>query len=128
MGVLGKMKDEMGGKKIHEFVGLRSKVYSLKYECGDNTIEEKHRVKGINRNSSERIKHEEYLNVLTESTKTDCEITQFKCKNQKVSTIRFKKDCLSCYDDKRWICDDGFSSYANEHYRTKSTEQPQTNQ
>ena len=67
MGVLGKMKDEMGGKNINEFVGLRSKVYSLKYD-GDNTIEEKQRVNGINRNSSERIKHEKYLNVLTEST------------------------------------------------------------
>ena len=54
----------MGGKKIHEFIGLRSKVYSLKYN-GDNAIEEKHRVKGINSNSSERIKHEEYLNVFT---------------------------------------------------------------
>ena len=65
------------GKKIHEFVGLRSKVYSLKYD-GDNTIEEKFRIEGINRNSRERIKYEEYFNVLTESIKTDCEITQFK--------------------------------------------------
>ena len=73
-------------KKIHEFVGLRSKVYSLKYD-GDNTIEEKHRVKGINRNSSERIKHEEYLNVLLESTKTDCEITQFKYKIRKFQQL-----------------------------------------
>ena len=27
--VIGKMKDEMGGKVISEFVGLRSKMYSL---------------------------------------------------------------------------------------------------
>ena len=81
----------MGGKKISEFVGLRSKVYSLKYEGGGNLIYEKHQVNSINRNSSERLKHKEYLNVLTESTKTDCEITQFKCKYQKVSTVRFEK-------------------------------------
>ena len=31
-GGVGQMKDEMGGKKINEFVGLRSKVYSLNYE------------------------------------------------------------------------------------------------
>ena len=95
-----------------------SKVYSHK-DDGDNSIEEKRRVKDINRNSSERIKHEEYLTMLTESTKTHCKITQFKCKNQKVSTIMFKKDCLSCYVDKRWICDDGILSYAHGHYRTK---------
>ena len=83
------MKDEMSGKKIHEFVGLRPKVYSLKYD-GDNTIEEKFIIKGINRNSSERLKPEKYFNVLTLSIKTDCEITQFKWKNQKVSTIRLK--------------------------------------
>ena len=27
--VLGKMKDELGGVKIDEFVGLKSKMYSL---------------------------------------------------------------------------------------------------
>ena len=32
MKVLGKMKDETAGIPIEEFVGLRSKMYSLTYE------------------------------------------------------------------------------------------------
>ena len=113
-------------KKIHEFVGLRSKVYSLKYD-GDNTIEEKLRIKVININSSERIKYKEYLNILN-LPRPIVRLRNLNEQNQKFSTIRLKNDCLSCYDDKRWICDDGISSYAHGHYRTKSTEQLQTNQ
>ena len=42
--VIGKMKDEMGGKVISEFVGLKSKMYSI-LTVDD---EEKTRAKGVN--------------------------------------------------------------------------------
>ena len=44
--IIGKMKDEAGGKPILEFVGLRPKMYSFTWIDGDH-INEKHRVKGI---------------------------------------------------------------------------------
>ncbi|XP_041377266.1 uncharacterized protein LOC121389682 [Gigantopelta aegis] len=43
---LGKMKDEMHGIPIHEFVGLKSKMYSLIYQEKDQVMEKK-TAKGI---------------------------------------------------------------------------------
>ena len=62
--MIGKFKDEAGGKAITEFVGLRPKMYSyLVYEEG--TEIEKHRAKGINRAASKELKHAEYKSQLT---------------------------------------------------------------
>ena len=54
--VIGKMKDEMSGKVISEFVGLKSKMYSL-VTVDD---EEKIRAKGINK----KLRHDEFYDVL----------------------------------------------------------------
>ena len=44
--VIGKFKDEVGGKQITHFVGLRPKLYSFKVE--DNS--EKRKAKGVKKN------------------------------------------------------------------------------
>ena len=36
--VIGKMKDEFGGVIVVEFVGLKSKMYSIKKMTGNNII------------------------------------------------------------------------------------------
>ena len=53
--VLGKMKDEFNEVKIDEFVGLKSKMYSL--ISGDWEV---NKAKGV----YIKLKHSEYLNVL----------------------------------------------------------------
>ena len=59
--VIGKLKDEISGCPIYEFIGSRSKMYSyLKGtdECGKTA-------KGIKKNVIEKgIKHENYKDVL----------------------------------------------------------------
>ena len=54
--VLGKMKDELNGVKIVEFVGLKSKMYSLIA----NNDKEVNKAKRVNK----KLRHEEYLSVL----------------------------------------------------------------
>ena len=54
--VLGKMKDEFNGVKIIEFVGLKSKMYSL-ISSNDKEV---NKAKGINK----KLRHKEYLDVL----------------------------------------------------------------
>ena len=51
--VIGKMKDEFKGKMIHEFVGLKSKMYSL--VIVDN--EEIKKAKEVNKNIVKNIRH-----------------------------------------------------------------------
>ena len=53
--VIGKMKDEMSGKIIAEFVGLRSKMYSIVTVDDEELI----RAKGVNR----KLMHNEFKDV-----------------------------------------------------------------
>ena len=54
--VIGKMKDEFKGEIISEFVGLKSKMYSL-ISVNDKEVT---KAKGINK----KIKHKEFVDVL----------------------------------------------------------------
>ena len=54
--VIGKMKDEMSGKIIAEFVGLRSKMYSIVTVDDEKLV----RAKGVNR----ELMHSEFKSVL----------------------------------------------------------------
>ena len=54
--VLGKVKDEFNGVKIIEFVGLKSKMYSL-ISVDDREV---NKAKGIKK----KLRHEEYVHIL----------------------------------------------------------------
>ena len=54
--VLGKMKDELKGVKIDEFVGLKSKMYSL-IAKNDKEV---NKAKGVNL----KLRHDDYVDVL----------------------------------------------------------------
>ena len=63
--VIGKMKDEMNGKIIEEFVGLRSKLYSIK--LADK--KEKKVDKGVNKCVIEnKLNHQDYYDCLVNQT------------------------------------------------------------
>jgi hypothetical protein len=117
--VVGKMKDECGGQAPRQFVGLRSKMYSLQVRRDDR--KPKLTAKGINRTFvKHHLRHELYLNTLVSKGVTRANFRRFQSKRHRVHTVSIDKICLSAFDNKRYILDDGVSTLAYGHYSIPS--------
>ena len=103
--VIGKFKIETPKNIwIDEFVCLRSKAYSFKYN--DNT-ESKNKIKGISKSQSKHIKFEDYFNCLFGGEyQRECNNYIIRSINHEMVLQEVKKSTLSIFDDKR--------SYLNE--------------
>jgi len=113
--VVGKMKDECAGSPAIEFVGLRSKMYSL---FVSTTKDPKMTAKGIKRGFVEKnVRHSMYLDTLLTHKNTYASFQNFRTQRHTIETVNFFKKCLSAYDDKRHILHDGVSSLAYGHYK-----------
>ena len=111
------MKDEMHGVSIEEFVGLRPKMYSIKYTKNDKLIEKK-TAKGVAKSVTNRvITHQDYLNCLVDQNlKMTC-MRQIRSEYHQVYSFSLNKIGLSPYDDKRYILDNGKDTRAHGHFR-----------
>ena len=105
--MLGKMKDEFNGVKIDEFVGLKSKMFSL-IACNDLEV---NKAKGVNL----KLKHGEYLDVLSNKKFVRHKMKRIQSELHKIGTYDLNKISLSCFDDKRYILDDGINTLACGH-------------
>ena len=104
--VIGKMKDELNGEIIEEFVGLRAKMYSLKTKK-----EEMKKAKGVKKNVVKKdISHQDYVDCLFEERKFMHTMQTIRSFKHQLYTIKQNKVSLSPYDDKRYLMDDGVSS------------------
>ena len=116
--VIGKFKDVAAGKPITSFVGLKSKMYSYLVELPDGEIKNKKKAKGISKNVTKRdLEHEDYLSVLQNSTIKKHKMKTIRSDHHVVSSYEINKISLSCFDDKRYILDDGITSYAYGHVK-----------
>ena len=114
--VLGKFKDEVAGKIIKEFVGLRAKLYSFKMEDG----EENKRCKGVKKQVvKETITHEDYKTCLTTGKEILRKQNILRSYEHEVYTEEVNKIALSATDDKRHILSDGMHTLAWGHYKIK---------
>ena len=112
--VIGKFKDETAGIPIKEFIGLRSKMYSISV---DNGKEEK-KAKGIVKSVIKKeLKHETYKDILETGSKMYSKMKVIRSQKHRIYTMKLNKVSLSAYDDKRYILNDGISSVAYGHYR-----------
>ena len=112
--VIGKFKDEACGIPITEFVGLRSKMYSY---IKDNNKGGK-TAKGIKKNIiNNTIKHTDYKNVLLENKQIHHTMKTIRSINHQLGSYDINKVSLSCFDDKRYISNDGIQSHAYGHYK-----------
>ena len=109
--MLGKMKDEMKGCPIKEFVGLRPKMYSVLE--GDGS--EKKTAKGINKSVTRKIRHEQYFQALFGEQRSIARMTCIRSYKHEVMTVNIKKVGLSPYDDKRYVLADKVTTLAHGH-------------
>ena len=114
----GKFKDEMGGKLITEFLGLRAKMYSIKTEDG----KEKKTAKGILKVVKDKdITHQNYEQCLFDKLQMKHKQTRIIQDNHKMYTATQNKVSLSPFNDKKWITrrEDNFKTYSFGHYKIK---------
>ena len=116
--VIGKFKDEAAGNPITSFAGLKSKMYSYEVELPDGEIKNNKACKGISKNVVKRdIDHKDYLSTLQNKTIQNHKMKTIRSNYHEVSSYEINKISLSCYDDKRYILDDGITSYAYGHVK-----------
>ena len=112
--VIGKMKDEAEGVPIFEFVGLRSKMYSYMKDnqTGGRTA------KGIKKIVIKKnITHENYKETLFNNKQMHHAMKTIRSNNHQLKSYELNKVSLSCFDDKRYIHNNGVTSYAYGHYK-----------
>ena len=101
--VLGKMKDEFKGVPISEFIGLKSKMYSL-----ISVDDEVNKANGVNK----KIRHKEFVDALFNRKVIRHSVNRIQSKLHRVGTCDVYKISLSCFDDKRYVLDDGINTLA----------------
>ena len=105
--VIGKMKDEFGGVIIIEFVGLKSKMYSIKKIDG----KEHNAAKGVNI----ATEFNEFKDVLFNKKNIRHKMKRIQAKKHKIGTYEIDKISLTCFDDKRYVLDDEIRTLAYFH-------------
>ena len=105
--VIGKMKDEYGGAIIDQFIGLKSNMYSTKKIDGS----ESSITKGVNI----ATEFNEFKDVLLNKKVIRHKMKIIQAKKHKIGTYETDKISLSCFDDKRYVLDDGVNTLAYFH-------------
>ena len=93
------MKDEFGRVDAVEFVVLKSKVYSIKKIDG----KEQNTVKGVNI----ATRFDKLKDVLFNEKIIRHKMKRIQSKKHKLGNYEIDKISLSCFDDKRYVLDDG---------------------
>ena len=105
--VIGKMKDEYSGAIIDQFIGLKSKMYSIKKINGS----ESSTTKGVNI----ATEFNEFKYFLFNKKVIRHKMKKIQAKKHKIETYEIDKISLSCFDDKRYVLHDGVNTLAYFH-------------
>ena len=111
--VIGKFKDEAAGMPIIEFVGLRSKMYSYIKENGGGGMTAKGVKRYVIRN---KLTHNNFIDVINTKGIMRHSMNTIRSKKHNIGTYEMKKITLSCFDDKRYLLEDGVTSNAYGHH------------
>ena len=98
------MKDVSEGKMIDEFVGLKSKMYSIK------------NIDGKECNTAKRVKiateFNEFKDTLFNKKVVRHKMKRIQCKKHKIETYEISKNSLSAFDGKIFVLNDGIHTLA----------------
>jgi hypothetical protein len=107
----GFFKDEVGGRHITEFIGLRSKMYSFMLDGKENKV-----AKGVKKSVIEKqLSFNDYKSCLFKSEQKEHAFKNIVSKNHHVFTLSQSKTTLSSFDDKRFLLS-RFASLPYGHY------------
>ena len=107
--VIGMFKDEVAGKQITYFVGLRSKLYSFKIE----ESKEVRKCKGIKKNVVKKgVAFEDYVQCLFSGEKQMRSMKIIRSENHDIYSKEVNKIALSSEDDKREVLKDKLHTLA----------------
>ena len=101
------MEDEFGRVIVEEFVGLKSKVYSMNKIDG----KECNTAKGV----SIATEFDKFKDVLFNEKIIRHKMKRIQSKKHKLGTYEIDKISLSCFDDKRYVLDDGIRTLTYFH-------------
>ena len=108
--VIGKFKDELGGKVVTEFVGIRPKMYSYTGE------ESGKRAKGVKKSVLKKtITHNDYRTCLFEKEVFHRDMPGLRSYNHVIKGETVRKVALAPLDTKRYILEDGITTLAFGH-------------
>ena len=112
----GFFKDECAGNIIKSFVGLRSKMYSIKM---DNDLADEYKIaKGVSRSViANDLTFQNYVDCLFGNNQVEHSFSSIQSKDHKVFTGKQKKICLSPFDDKRFLLNN-IDTLPYAHYKT----------
>ncbi|XP_053209828.1 uncharacterized protein LOC128393656 [Panonychus citri] len=114
---IGYLKDEMGGKPIHEFIGIKPKLYAFKTDDGTKKV-----AKGVQRSTlKNKIDYDDYVRCLFDENVHSENVTRLGSRNHQISLIKQNKIALSPFDDKRFLLNDKINSYAYGHHKSNET-------
>ena len=101
------MKDEFGGVIVDKFVELKSKMYSMK------------KINGIEYNTAKRVsiatEFNKFKDVLFNEKIIRHKMKRIQSKKYKLRTYEINKISLPCFDDKRYVLDDGIYTLVYFH-------------
>ena len=81
-------------------------------------VKPKFTAKGVSRRYIlKQLHHKDYLQALKETESTIATFSALRSQKQQIKTIELTKKCLSAFDDKRYILNDGTTTLAYGHYK-----------
>jgi uncharacterized C2H2 Zn-finger protein len=111
--VLGKFKDEANSVPVRSFVGLRAKMYAMKY--GDKVLK---RAKGVKRYAlAKKISYNDYVRCLKENSTQHTSFRMIRSNQHNIYTVEMNKVSLAAHDDKRFIMPNNIDTLPHGHFQ-----------